>query len=180
MKPNLSITISTGLKRGTVELQNYDPSWAQAFTDEKACLHKAFGGKLLAIEHVGSTAVPGLAAKPIIDMIAAVESFDQLDYFIEHLQKIGYEYMPSRMFATRKFFPKGSHDNRTHHLNLVIKDDPEQWKSILLFRDRLRQDNLLCDKYMALKLQLADQFPNDRASYTKAKNTFISAALHKH
>ena len=109
--------MNTGLKRGTVQLQPYDPNWPMGFEKEKQKLLDIFGGKIIAIEHIGSTAVPGLCAKPLIDMIAAIRSFDELKDFIEPLKELGYEYMPERMFNDRKFFPKGPHANRKYHLN---------------------------------------------------------------
>lgn len=169
--------MSLGLKRGTVEIVGYDPLWPQMFEKEKAALLAVLGKEVLAIEHIGSTSVPGLASKPIIDMVVAVKSFDQLDYFIDHLQKLGYEYMPDRMFKERKFFPKGSQDNRTHHLNLVIKNDPEQWDNMMLFRDYLRKNDAVRDQYSKLKQELADNHPNDRYNYTEGKNSFIQQVL---
>ncbi len=161
---------------------NYDLLWPQMFKEEKKILTAALGERLLEVEHVGSTSIAGLAAKPIIDMIGAVDSFDHLDYFIEQLQKLGYEYMPNRMFDNRKFFPKGDQSKRTHHLNLVIKNDPEQWNNIILFRNYLRQNSLARDQYAKLKQELACKYADDRYAYSKAKNDFIqrslSAALH--
>ncbi len=169
--------MTLGLKRGTVEVVNYDPHWPRQFEDEKRRLLAVFGDRPLALEHVGSTSVPGLASKPIIDMIGAVASFDQLDYFTQQLQKLGYEYIPERMFADRKFFPKGPANNRTHHLNLVTQGDPQQWCDILLFRDYLRQNDATRDAYMRLKQDLARRYSNDRAAYTLAKNSFIQQVL---
>lgn len=169
--------MSLGLKRGTVTVVDYDPLWPQNFDEEKARLFTALGRELLAVEHVGSTSVPGLVSKPIIDMIGAVESFDRLDYFIDHLQKLGYEYMPDRMFEARKFFPKGDQSYRTHHLNLVIKNDPEQWNNIILFRDYLRQNDTVRDQYANLKQKIAHEYSDNRYAYTKAKNDFIQKSL---
>jgi len=140
-------------------------------------LQSTFGHKLLAIEHIGSTSVPGLTAKPIIDIVAAVDSFDDLAGFIEKLQAIGYEYMPERMFVDRKFFPKGLHTNRTHHLNLVLKDDLEQWAKPIAFRDYLRSHEEERAEYARLKLLLAAKYGDDREAYTKAKNDFIQSVL---
>lgn len=169
--------MSIGLERGTVQLQAYDPDWAAEFEQEKQRLLDVFGDKLIAIEHIGSTSVPGLSAKPIIDIIAAVNSFDELEDFIEPLQKLGYEYMPERMFSDRKFFPKGPHSNRTHHLNLVLKDDVDQWESPLLFRDYLRNHQEVRDEYAQLKSSLAEKYNGNREKYTKSKNDFIQKVL---
>lgn len=169
--------MSVGLERGTVQLQVYDPGWANEFEQERQRLLDVFGNRLIAIEHIGSTSVPGLSAKPIIDMIAAVDSFDDLKGFIEPLQKLGYEYMPRRMFDDRKFFPKGPQSNRTHHLNLVLKDDAYQWGPPLLFRDYLRSHEQARGQYTRLKISLAEKYGDNREMYTKAKDDFIQRAL---
>lgn len=169
--------MSIGLGRGAVKLIPYDSVWATEFEQEKQRLLDVFGDKLIAVEHIGSTAVPGLSAKPIIDMIAAIASFDELEKFVEPLQDLGYEYMPNRMFTDRKFFPKGSHSNRTHHLNLVLKDDVNQWESPLVFRDYLRDHQEARDEYAELKASLAKQYSADRQRYTRSKNDFIQRIL---
>ena len=169
--------MSIGLERDKAQLQTYDPDWAVAFEQEKQRLLNLFGDKIVAIEHIGSTSVPGLAAKPIIDMVAAVHSFDELENFIEPLQQLGYEYMPERMFADRKFFPKGARSKRTHHLNLVLKDDSSQWRSPLLFRNYLRDHKDARNEYTQLKSSLADKYANNRQIYTKSKYDFIQRSL---
>ena len=169
--------MSIGLERGTVALKKYDPQWQTAFETEKSLLLSVFGDKLIAIEHIGSTSVPGLASKPIIDIVAAVKSFDNLGYFIENLQAIGYEYMPERMFENRKFFPKGSSAKRTHHLNLVIKDDPKQWIEIIAFRNYLRNNDVIRSRYQALKQDLAQKYSEDRNAYSAAKHNCIEKTL---
>lgn len=146
---------------------------------EKQRLCEAFADKILAVEHIGSTSIPELVAKPIIDMVAVVKSFDNLPEFIEDLQKLGYEYMPERMFDNRKFFPKGSQDNRTHHLNLVLQNDPEQWIKPIAFRDYLRAHDGEREEYAKLKLTLAQEYANDRATYTKLKDDFFQLIIDK-
>jgi GrpB-like predicted nucleotidyltransferase (UPF0157 family) len=169
--------MTLGLQRGTVEVMAYDLRWAEEFALERQRLLDGLGDRVLVIEHIGSTSVPGLAAKPIIDMIAAVKTFDEVERMIQPLEKLGYEYMPERMFEDRKFFPKGPRANRTHHLNFVLSDDAEQWIQPLAFRDYLRTHNDARDAYADLKQQLAKAHPDDRASYTAAKSEFIQAIL---
>lgn len=168
-----------GLKRGTVKVATYNPNWPKEFEAEKQNLIDAFGDKIVAVEHIGSTSIPGLAAKPIIDIAVAVKSFDDLSEFIEGLQKLDYEYMPERMFDDRKFFPKGSQENRTHHLNLVIQNDPEQWTKPIAFRDYLRNHEVERELYANLKASLAKQYANDRATYTKLKDDFFQSIFHE-
>lgn len=171
--------MSIGLKRGTVKVVDYDPNWQKEFEAEKQRLIETFGDRILAIEHIGSTSIPGLVAKPIIDIVIAVKSFDDLPYFINGLQKLDYEYMPERMFNDRKFFPKGSQENRTHHLNLVLQDDPEQWTKPIAFRDYLRTHEAERELYAKLKTKLAEQYANDRTTYTKLKDDFFQSIFSK-
>ena len=168
-----------GLKRGTVRVEGYNPNWQKEFEAERQRLFETFGEKILEVEHIGSTSIPGLAAKPIIDMVVAVKSFDDLPEFIDELQKLGYEYMPERLFDNRKFFPKGSQENRTHHLNLVLQDDPEQWTKPIAFRDYLRTHGREREEYAKLKITLAQEYTNDRATYTKMKDDFFQSTINK-
>lgn len=101
------MTDDIGLTRGTVKVVEYKPSWAVLFQEEKQHLQEVFGDKVHGIEHIGSTSVPGLAAKPIIDIIVAVYDLAVYKQFVEPLEKLGYEYMPDRVFEDRVFFPKG-------------------------------------------------------------------------
>jgi len=165
-----------GLKRGTVQVVPYNPEWAKSFEEEKSKLQKAFSGRLLSIEHVGSTAVPGLAAKPLIDMMAAIPALSQYHEYVEELHKFGYEYMPGRVFDDRVFFPKGPRSKRTHHLNLV-EVGSEQWHTTLNFRDYLRDHADKRKEYQELKENLAKLYPNNCEAYTKAKNQFIQDVL---
>jgi GrpB-like predicted nucleotidyltransferase (UPF0157 family) len=169
--------MSIGLKRGTVQLRPYDPHWVVEFEKEKQKLLDVFGDKIIGIEHVGSTAVPGLPAKPLIDMIAAIHSFVELEDFIEPLEKLGYEYMPERMFKDRKFFPKGPRSNRKYHLNLVLENSPEQWLQPLLFRDYLRNHEDARNEYAQLKTSLAAKHSDNREAYTKSKSDFIQRII---
>lgn len=168
-----------GLKRGTVKVVAYNPNWSKEFEAEKQNLIDTFGDKIVAVEHIGSTSIPGLAAKPIIDIVAAVKSFNNLAEFIEGLQKLGYEYMPERMFDDRKFFPKGSQENRTHHLNLVLQDNPEQWTKPIALRDYLRTHETERNEYAKLKTTLAQQYADDRATYTRLKDNFFQSIFDK-
>lgn len=167
------------MRRGTVKVEPYDARWMEEFEREKLRLLQVFGDKIIQIEHIGSTSVEGLCAKPVIDMVAGVKNFDELPYFVELLQKLGYEYIPERMMGDRKFFPKGERDNRTHHLNIVIINNPDQWVAPLAFRDYLTSHGDVRNEYANLKQDLAIKYSKNRDSYTKAKNTFIKSVLAK-
>jgi GrpB-like predicted nucleotidyltransferase (UPF0157 family) len=158
-----------GVHDGLVELVEYDPAWPTAFETERERLAPLLGA--LEIHHIGSTAVPGLVAKPIIDMVALV---DDLDAPVAALiDSGGYQY-PRAFNATlahRRFlcYPRASY--RSHHLHLV--DDHAELERLLRFRDRLREDRGLADQYVALKRTFAARFRADREAYTEAKAPFI-------
>jgi GrpB-like predicted nucleotidyltransferase (UPF0157 family) len=159
-----------GGRNALVEIFEYDPAWPAAFETERERLAPLLpaGAQL---HHFGSTAVPGLAAKPVIDMIALV---DDLDAPIATLvQHGGYQY-PQAFNATlahRRFlcFPTAVH--RTHHLHLV--DEPGELEPRLCFRDCLRADPVLAGEYVALKRALAERHRDDRETYTEAKGEFV-------
>jgi len=167
---------SIGLKRGTVELSPYDDAWPRLFEAEKQQILVALDGLIFELEHVGSTSVPGLAAKPLIDTIASMRSLSDYTKAIAPLRALGYEFMPERVFKDRVFFPKGPRDNRTFHLSLV-KENSEQWIDTLLFRDYLRDHPTERHEYQALKQKLALKFADNRQRYTEAKRGFISSVL---
>lgn len=162
-----------GLKRGTVALSSYNPAWSGAYEEEKKLLLDTFGTKILAIEHIGSTAIPSIPAKPIIDILAAVDSLDDINVFIETLPKLGYEYIPERRFSDRQFFPKGPESARTHHLSLVETSSETGWNNHLLFRDYLRSHDKERRQYAELKVRLAKEYADNRGEYTERKSAFV-------
>ncbi len=152
-----------------IEIVAYDPMWPGAFEAERKRLAPLLGGAK--IHHFGSTAVPGLAAKPVIDMIAFVS---ELDAPIATLvAKTNYQF-PEAFNATlihRRFLCYPTTAHRTHHLHLV--DDREELDRRLRFRDRLRTDPALAAEYEALKRTLAERHRKDREAYTDAKAAFV-------
>lgn len=170
--------MTIGLKRGTVQLQQYDSNWAVEFENEKKSLIEALGPFANGIEHIGSTSVPGLEAKPLIDMIVPIDNLDDVTVIIPSLIRMGYEHMPERIFATRAFFPKGPREKRTHHLSFVNTDSME-FRDAIAFRDMLRSDEDIRDAYRNLKKKLAERYEDDRYAYTEAKQKFIEAVLER-
>lgn len=154
----------------------YDPEWPDRFESERVLLAAALAPWLAGpIEHVGSTAVLGLAAKPIIDIMAAVESLDASRDAIPAAESLEYNYWPYKA-ESMHWFCKPSPTCRTHHLHLV----PHQswlWNARLCFRDALRSDQVLAGDYSALKQYLAQKHRNDREAYTRAKSEFIAEVL---
>lgn len=133
----------------------------------------ALGDLLLAIHHIGSTAIPGIHAKPIIDMLVAVSDVLLLDGKVRQLEVLGYEAMGEFGIAGRRFFRKNDHDgNRTHHVHVFQAASP-QIERHLAFRDFMRAHPNYANQYDALKLHLATLYPTDIASYMDGKDEFI-------
>lgn len=141
---------------------------------------KVLGKELvLGTEHVGSTAVPGLAAKPIVDMLVFVRSLDQAKNKISDLEALGYAFWEDNPDVTRLFFVKGLPPNgpRTHHIHIAEPSSNPDDK--VLFRNYLRVHPDEAAVYLKLKLKLASQHTTDREEYTKAKTAYISSVLAK-
>lgn len=163
-----------------VIIVEYDPQWPNMYEDEKARVLDAIGHAVVAIEHVGSTAVPGLGAKPIIDIMVGIPRLADAQQCIEPLRSIGYEYVPEYevQLPERRYFHKGPAGARTHHLHMV-EPTSEFWERHLLFRDFLRAHPEASQHYDALKKELAAKFGPDREGYTEAKTPFIRAVEEK-
>ena len=159
-----------------VHIVAYDPAWPNLFEAEAIVLREVLGPWLAGpIEHVGSTAVPGLPAKPVIDIMAAVDSLDASRGALLPLGKIGYHYAPYRADEMH-WFCKPSFSLRTHHLHLVPYRSP-LWRERVKFRDCLRSHSAIAEEYAALKYRLADLHRFDREAYTEAKGPFIARVL---
>jgi GrpB-like predicted nucleotidyltransferase (UPF0157 family) len=163
-----------GLERGTVRVVAYTPEWAHLFEEERRCLQDALGAFALRIEHVGSTSVEGLAAKPIIDIAVAVGDLSRVETCVGALAALGYEHKGENGVPGRQYFAKGQ--PRTHHLHM-FESESEGWRAHLRFRDRLRAYPSLVEEYAKLKRRLAGEFPTDRGAYTKAKASFVERVL---
>lgn len=166
-----------GLKRSEVDLANPSDDWSTEFAQERLSLSTALGDLALGIEHVGSTAVYALPAKPIIDIAVAVDSEAAIPQVALKLEETGYIYRGDAAFQGGHLFVKESlPDVRTHHVHVVRVSDP-QWHSWLRFRDFLKTDRVLRQEYVQLKLDLKNRYPHDRRSYTLGKTQFIESAL---
>ncbi len=133
---------------------------------------------MTAVEHVGSTAVPNLAAKPIIDIMVGIRTLADAPFVVEPLASIGYEYVPKYevTMPERRYFHKGPAMARTHHLHMV-EPTSEFWKRQLAFRDYLRAHPDVAEQYARLKQALAVQYQWDRSGYTDAKTEFILGVI---
>lgn len=162
-----------GLRRHTVRVVAHRPEWRGLYERERRALLERVGHLAVGVEHVGSTAVPGLDAKPIIDIALAVTSTEVVPRLERSLGKIGYVYRgDAGADGGHLFVKESSLDVRTHHLHVVAADDP-QWHGWLLFRDELRADEELRARYAELKQALQERFAEDRKGYTNAKKEFI-------
>lgn len=166
---------SMGLMRNIVIVE-YDPAWPDRFAEEAEHIGRSIPAVLLRLEHIGSTSVPGLAAKPVIDMLAVVRSLEQLDAHNLALQALGYEAKGELGIAGRRFFAKGTDDNRTHHLH-AFEAGHAEIADHLSFRDYLRGHREAACRYADLKRELAAAHRNDVESYVAGKGPLIRELL---
>jgi GrpB-like predicted nucleotidyltransferase (UPF0157 family) len=164
-----------------VIIVEYNPAWQLLFQEEATRIRNVLNGiEITRIEHFGSTAVPGLAAKPIIDLLIGVESFSiAKQIVISPLKSLGYAYWRDNPDPQRLFFVKGLPPNspRTHHIHMV-EPNSILWER-LLFRDYLCQHPDEAESYAQLKRQLARRFSSDREAYTQGKTEYIQSIMEK-
>ena len=170
--------IMLGLDRKSVGLAPHRAEWKTLFESEANLLREAAGKYAVAIEHIGSTAVSGLVAKPIIDILVGVQKLEDAEKCIAPLTEIGYEYRGEQGIAGRFYFRKGTAEVSTHHLHMV-EITSDFWRTHLLFRDYLRQHPNAAQDYGKLKRELSVKYKNNRPAYTEAKATFIESILKK-
>jgi GrpB-like predicted nucleotidyltransferase (UPF0157 family) len=169
-------------KDAPVEVMDYNPHWPKIFDKEKRQVLNAIGNKVVAIEHVGSTAVPGLGAKPIIDIMVGLRNLSDAKHCIKPLASIGYEYVPEyeASMPERRYFRKGPSDKPHKHYHLhMVEYGGEFWKRHLLFRDYLQTHPDTASEYYRLKKQLAVEYRLNREAYTEAKTSFIEFVVSK-
>lgn len=165
----------------TIEIKKPDPKWKDKGIREMKEIHtslSAFGVKH--VEHIGSTSIPNLPAKPIIDLMAAVPSLEFINKIVNTLNSHDWHYVPPELDKQpwRRFFVKVKNDKRVAHLSLLSEGE-ERWNNLLTFRDKLRTNAKLTNEYAALKHQLAQEFNDDRERYTEAKTEFINKVIFK-
>jgi len=169
--------MSLGLQRGQVKLVPYNPEWADLFELEKNAIKQAFREKILGIEHIGSTAIPGMIAKPILDFMIAVDSLDEYELYTQELEKLGYQFRrDERSELEHILYVKGPEEKRTHYLKLTTLDS-EFWKDHILFRDYLIEHPERAKKYSDLKQKLLEKHGGERENYTKEKENYINETL---
>ena len=160
-----------------VALSPYSPLWPAVFDVEKQALQRILGDAVV-IEHVGSTAVPGLGAKPVIDIMVGTPDIVIVERRIPDLVAAGWRYVPEfeKAVPERRYLTNYDSTPGKFHLHAVPFGGPF-WKRMIAFRDALRGNEELAQQYWRLKQRLAARFPNDRVAYAEAKTDFIRAAL---
>ncbi len=156
-----------------MELSTYDTQWVRDFEQEKLSLQSLFGEKMLAIEHIGSTAIHGLPSKPIIDMAVMVRNQEDADSFTERLVELGYAFHSKS--TERHLYQKG--EPVKFHLSIAYADKGGFWPRQILFRDYLRSHPASLVEYADLKNRLIGEFPAGKGEYSYGKTEFVSGIL---
>lgn len=166
-----------GLGPETISVEPYDPAWPVRFEAEAARILSATNNQLIAIEHIGSTSVPGLPAKPIIDMMGLVPSFDAGRHLVVPIRSLGYLYYGENEIPRRHYFDLEDENGRdVVHLH-VLEEGSADARNHVLFRDYLRAHKDARDAYAALKYELIAKYAHDRRTYTDQKADFIGTIL---
>ena len=167
-----------GVPRRTVVLREYNEVWSTYFEDEKKKIIEVCNNNINDIEHVGSTSVKGLIAKPIIDIAATYSEDEAIKEVIESIVSLGYEYVEDNGIDDRLYFAKRSNGMSLFHIH-VYHQESMNYKKQIIFRDYLRKNENAAKEYCDLKEELYHKYKNDRPKYTEAKTTFIFAILKK-
>lgn len=156
-----------------IEIAEYDAAWPRRFEEGKARILEAIGDHVVAVEHVGSTAVPGLAAKPIVDVMAGIRSLAEAPACVAPLERLGYQYVPEYEvdIPERRYFRKRPTAGQRYNLH-VVETTSDFWLRHLLFRDWLRAHPEDARRYAELKRSIAAEAADTR-SYTDRKTAFI-------
>lgn len=166
-----------GLKRGTVKLVPHNSEWDELFGAEKVKLREVLGDLVVDIQHVGSTAIPTIPAKPIIDITILVKSLDEVDKNTDKIETLGYQKKQENR-PERRFFTKGPEENRIVYLH--IGDESTSYiKDMIIFRDYLIQNPTEAQKYSDLKKELAEKYADNREPYTAAKEKFVQEVVRR-
>ena len=166
--------MTLGLTSGDVRLARAHEAWATAFEHERARITAAIGERIVAVEHVGSTSIPDVPAKPILDVLVGVRDFEEARPCVGAMVALGYTYRGENGIPRRHYFVRG--EPRTHHVHMV-EVESDAWTSILRFRDLLRTHSELADEYAREKESLAALYAHDRESYQREKDKVVEGIL---
>ena len=166
-----------GLKNETVYLESNFKQWKKIFEDEKSFLLQIFNNEDILIEHVGSTSVEGLLAKPIVDIVLGVIDFKDIQKYINRLKE---NYTIKENNDIDEILLIKENESETFCLIHVLNRDSDRFKNMIKFKDILNNNSNILKQYEQLKKHLSDIYSNDRKMYTKSKNDFIKEILEKH
>lgn len=160
------------LKRGIVELSDYDLNWNIEYKKEEELLKKVLSDRIKEIHHIGSTSIEGLKAKPVIDILVVIESLEEIPEIEKMLKPYDYENRGQQGVSDRYFFAKGPEDARSHYIHFVEPNSNTYYNQIYFKRYLLEHPEYI-KKYCDLKQELASKYSDERSKYTKGKNDFI-------
>ena len=155
-----------------VEIAEYDINWDKEYKSEKDKIIESLNDKIINIYHIGSTSIPNLKAKPIIDILLVVENINDLDLYTTEFENLGYEPMGEFGIKGRRYFRKGG-ENRTHQIHAFQYDNLYDIKRHLIFKDYLKAHENIAKEYENLKLKLANKYPNSSELYSDGKDCFV-------
>ncbi len=155
-----------------IEIVEYDKNWPELFQKESDLIIEIFKDEIVKIYHIGSTSVPGLKAKPIIDMMPVVKDIENIDKYNEKMKNLGYEARGEYGIKGRRFFLKGG-DDRTHHVHMFQYDNTEAIQRHLAVRDYLRSHKEAVEDYAKIKKEAAEKYPHDINGYCDYKDKFV-------
>lgn len=156
-----------------IRIVAYDPDWPERAAEELRRLEEALGAVAVRLEHIGSTAVPGLAAKPILDLQLSVAAIEPRARYVEPLERLGYLFVPSPEWPDHHFFAKPPERPRTHHLH-VWEAGSHHERRHLAVRDFLRAHDDEAARYAALKREAVARHPQDRIAYMAGKEPYLA------
>lgn len=163
-----------GLPDGIVKLTSFNPAWSESFVEEKERLDQAVGPQVVEIQHIGSTSIPGMPAKPILDIGIALVDFEAAKGCINPIMGLGYKYLGEYGIPCRHFFTRGS--PRTHHIHM-LEITSREWRLHLWFKSYLIEHPDYAREYAELKVDLAQKYKKDRDAYQEGKGDFIIRIL---
>lgn len=164
------------LQRGIVKLEEYNPNWNQEYIKEESLLKAVLKERIIEIHHIGSTSIPGLKAKPIIDILIVIKSLNEIPDIESILANYGYTNRGQQGINDRYFFAKGPEEARSHYIHFVEPKSDTYYNQVY-FKKYLIEHPEYIKQYCKLKSELAEKFADERPKYTQGKNDFISNVI---
>jgi len=160
------------MSRRKIKVVEYDKNWIKLFEKEAMLIKEVFKSEIVEIYHIGSTSVPGLKAKPIIDIMPVVKDIEKVDGYNEEMKKIGYEPKGEYGIIGRRFFMKGG-DDRSHHVHIFQYDNEKAIERHIAVRDYLKTHKKEAEEYAEIKSKAAEKYPQDINGYCEYKDKFV-------